>query len=171
VISIGDTPAQNALNAATAAFNEAMGRATNVCTIIAAGDLTLNPPAVCGGAANGIFKPGLYWSGSSLVIPSGGTITLDAQNNPNAVFIFQSASTINSIGGSTHVNLINMANANNVFWIAGSSATIGGITSDFSGTVITATAVTVNTGTQLDGRVFGRGAAVTVQSGAHITVP
>jgi len=132
----------------------------------------VNPPAGCGGAANGIFKPGLYKSGStdSLEIPAADNHAR-CQNNPNAVFIFQAASTINSIGGNTHVILLNQANASNVFWIAGSSSTIGGTTSDFKGTVITAAAVTVNTGTQLDGRVFGRGAAVTVQSGAHITVP
>lgn len=171
LIENGTVPAQDAMTALTAAYNDAIGRSTNLCTIVGAGDMMINPDPVCGGAANGVFTPGLYWSASSMAIPAGGTITLDAQNDANAVFIFQSESTINSIGGNTHVILANQAQAKNVFWVAKSSSTIGGTTSDFAGTVIALVAVTVNTGTQMAGRAFARTAAVTVQDGALITVP
>ena len=164
-------PASDALVALAAAYNDAIGRATSVCTLIDSGILTTNPSLPCGGAANGTFTPGLYWSGTSIAIPAGGTITLDAQNDPTAVFIFQSESTINSIGGNTHVILANLAQAKNVFWVAKSSATIGGTTSDFKGTVFALVAVTVNTGTAMAGRALARGAEVTVQDGALITVP
>lgn len=167
----GTVPASDAMVALAAAYNDAIGRTTSVCTLIGSGILTTNPSVACGGTANGTFAPGLYWSGTSIAIPAGGTITLDAQNDPTAVFIFQSESTINSIGGNTHVLLINQAQAKNVFWVAKSSATIGGTTSDFKGTVIALVAVTVNTGTTMDGRALARGAAVTVQDGATITVP
>ncbi len=106
-----------------------------------------------------------------MAIPAGGTITLDAKNDPDAVFIFQSASTIDTIGGDTHVILANGAQAKNVFWVAGSSATIGGVNSDFAGTILAAMAITVNTGTEMDGRALARGAEVTVQDGALVIVP
>jgi hypothetical protein len=167
----GTVPASDALVALAAAYNDAINRAASVCTLIGSGILTTNPSVACGGTANGTFTPGLYWSGTSIAIPAGGTITLDAQNDPTAVFIFQSESTINSIGGNTHMILANQAQAKNVFWVAKSSATIGGTTSDFSGTVIALIAVTVNTGTTMNGRALARGAEVTVQDGATIIVP
>jgi hypothetical protein len=171
VLENGTVPAADAMTALTAAYNDAVGRTLNQCTLVASGSLAVNPPAACGGAANGTFAPGLYWSGSSIAIPAGGTITLDAQNDPNAVFIFQSESTINSIGGNTKIVLANQAQAKNVFWVAKSSATIGGTTSTFSGTIMALVAVTVNTGTTMTGQAWARGAAVTVQDGAIITVP
>jgi len=171
LIQNGTVPAQDAMTALTAAYNDAIGRATNLCTIVGAGDMSINPAPACGGTANGTFTPGLYWSASSMAIPAGFTITLDAQNDADAVFIFQSESTINSIGGNTHIILANQAQAKNVFWVAKSSSTIGGTTSDFAGTVIALVAVTVNTGTNMLGRAFARTAAVTVQDGALITVP
>lgn len=170
-IDIGNDPAAAAMTALNTVFNEAMGRATNRCTLIDSGILTTNPSVACGGGANGVFKPGLYWSATSMAIPAGGTITLDAQNDPDAVFIFQSESTINSIGGNTHIILANSAQAKNVFWVAGSSATIGGVNSDFAGTVLADIGITVNTGTAMLGRALARGAAVTVQDDARITVP
>ncbi len=171
LLEVGTVPASDAMIALESAYNDAIGRTSNVCTLIGSGILTTNPAAACGGSANGTFVPGLYWSGTSIAIPAGGTITLDAQNDPTAVFIFQSESTINSIGGNTHVILANQAQAKNVFWVAKSSATIGGTTSTFKGTVIALVAVTVNTGTAMTGRALARGAEVTVQDGALITVP
>jgi hypothetical protein len=171
VIESGTVPASDAMLALAGAYNDAIGRSSNVCTLIGSGILTTNPSVACGGTANGTFAPGLYWSSTSIAIPAGGTITLDAQNDPSAVFIFQSESTINSIGGNTHVVLANGALAKNVFWVAKSSATIGGTNSEFAGTVLALVAVTVNTGTQMQGRALARSAEVTVQDGAKITVP
>jgi hypothetical protein len=171
VIESGTVPASDAMLALAGAYSDAMGRSSNVCTLIGSGKLTTNPAVACGGTANGTFAPGLYWSSTSIEIPAGKTITLDAQNDSSAVFIFRSESTINSIGGNTHVVLANGAQAKNVFWVAGSSATIGGTNSDFAGTVLVMAAITVNTGTQMLGRALARGAAVTVQDGAKITVP
>lgn len=170
-MDIGNTAASDAMDDLLAAYNDAINRATNRCTLIDSGVLATNPSATCGGGANGVFAPGLYWSGSSIAIPAGGTITLDAKNDPDAVFIFQSESTINTIGGNTHVILANGAQAKNVFWVAVSSATIGGTNSDFAGTVIAQSAITVSTGTAMLGRALARTAAVTVEDNALITVP
>lgn len=171
LIEIGTTAAEDAMTALESAYNEATNRATNLCTLIDSGVLTTNPSATCGGGADGVFAPGLYWSGTSIAIPAGGTITLDGGNDSNAVFIFQSESTINTIGGDTHMLLINGAQAKNVFWVAQSSATIGGDNSDFSGTVLALVGITVNTGTDMVGRALAKGAEVVVQDQALITVP
>ncbi len=69
-----------------------------------------------------------------------GTVTLDAQGDPNAVFIFQSASTLITASSSV-VSLINGADACNVFWQVGSSATLGTSTT-FVGTVMALTSIT-----------------------------
>lgn len=171
LIAIGNSEAEDAMIALEEAYNEATNRTTNVCTLIDSGILTTNPSATCGGGADGIFAPGLYWSSTSIAIPAGGTITLDGGNDNDAVFIFQSETTINTIGGDTHMILINGAQAKNVFWVAQSSATIGGENSDFSGTILALIKITVNTGTDMIGRALASGAEVVVQDEALITVP
>jgi hypothetical protein len=169
-INVANAPAAAAKVALIAAYDDAVNRATNQCTLVAGGDLSINPPPACGGISDGTFPPGLYWSGTILSIPVNGTITLDAGGDANAVFIFQSESTIGSLANS-HVVLANLADAKNVFWVAKSSATIGGTTSDFAGTVIALEDFTVLTGTAMEGRALARNGSVTVQDGALITVP
>lgn len=171
VIEVASTNAENAKIALVAAYDDAMGRVLSKCTIN--GTLTIDPPPICNGgtgSSNGTFTPGLYWSGTSINIPVNGTITLDANNDPTAVFIFQSESTIDSLANS-HVILINGADAKNVFWVAKSSSTIGGTTSNFAGTVIALSSITVNTGTNMLGRALARNGDITVQASALITVP
>lgn len=91
-----------------------------------------------------------------------GTLTLDGQGNADAVFIFKTASTLIT-AGSSHVNLINGAQACNVFWKVGSSATLG-TNSTFKGNILALTAITLTTGANVEGRVFARNAAVTLDT-------
>jgi hypothetical protein len=95
-------------------------------------------------------------------------VTLDAQGNPNAVFIFQIGSTLTT-ASSAQVLLINSAQAQNVFWQVGSSATLGSGT-DFKGTIMASVSITVNSGTSIQGRVLANTAAVTLD-GNTVTVP
>jgi hypothetical protein len=169
VVESGTANAAAAKAALLAAYNDAIGRTLNLCTL--GSDSLSTSATACGGINNFTYKPGLYRSGTSLTIVPGATIVLDAESNQDAVFIFQSASTIDTIGGATHVSLVNGAQAKNVFWLAESSATIGGTTSDFAGTILALTSITVNTGTTMEGRALARNGAVTVQDGALITVP
>ena len=78
--------------------------------------------------------------------PSGitGTLTLDAQGDPNAVFIFQAASTLITASAST-VTLTGGAQACNVFWQVGSSATLG-TGSTFVGNILALTSITAPPG-------------------------
>ena len=113
------------------------------------------------------FTPGLYKSATSVLL-SAGNVTLDAQGNANAVFIFQVGSTLTTIS-STQVVLAGGAQAKNIFWQIGSSATLG-TNSVFKGTIMALASITMNTGATLDGRALARTAAVTLDTNA-ITAP
>jgi len=99
---------------------------------------------------------------SSTVMLSAGNVTLDAQGNANAVFIFQIGSTLTTLGG-TQVVLAGGAQAKNIFWQVGSSATLG-TTSIFYGTILALQSITLDTGATLHGRALARNAAVTLDT-------
>ncbi len=118
--------------------------------------------AVLPGDLSGLtFAPGLY-KNSSTVKLSAGNVTLDGQGNANAVFIFQIASTLTTLG-STHVVLAGNAQAKNVYWQVGSSATLG-TNSFFKGTIVALQSITLDTGANLQGRALARNGAVTFDS-------
>jgi Ice-binding-like/Bacterial Ig-like domain len=124
--------------------------------------------AVLPGDMSGLtFTPGLYKT-SSTVMLSAGNVTLDAQGNANAVFIFQVGSTLTTLG-STQVILAGGAQAKNVFWQVSSSATLG-TNSIFKGTIMSLQAITLDTGATLTGRALARNAAVTLDSNS-VTAP
>ncbi|MGV9840231.1 ice-binding family protein [Nocardia niigatensis] len=91
-----------------------------------------------------------------------GTVTLDGQGNPNAVFIFQAGTTLITGAGSV-VNLINGATPNNVFWQVGSSATLGANT-NFAGNILAFTSVTVTGGTTANGDILALNGAITLDT-------
>jgi hypothetical protein len=93
-----------------------------------------------------------------------GTLTLDAQGDPDAVFIFQIGSSLTTASASL-VNVINGGNNCNVFWQIGASATLG-TGSTFAGNILALTSITVTTGASVDGRALARTGAVTLDSSA-----
>src|SRR5204863_10034954 len=116
---LGDPTAAQAQGDLAIAYNNAAGRPGGAAASGNLGGLTL--------------MPGLYTSTSSLEITSG-DLTLDAQGDPDAVFIFQMASTLTTTTGR-QVILAGNANAANVYWQVGTSATLG-TGSAFAGTVM-----------------------------------
>src|SRR5207237_3022098 len=122
---------------------------------------------VAGNLGGQTLTTGLYKSTSSLEISSG-DLTLDAQGDANAVFIFQMASTLTTTSGR-QVILSGGARAANVFWQVGSSATLG-TTSVFKGTIMADQSITLTTGATLDGRALARIAAVTLDANV-VTAP
>jgi hypothetical protein len=149
----GDPTAAQASEDATTAYNDAAGRV--LCPVTVAGNL--------GGRT---LAPALYVSTSSLEISSG-DLTLDAQGDEDAVFIFQMASTLTTTTGRQIV-LAGGARASNVFWQVGSSATLG-TTSVFHGTILASQAITMGTGATLNGRLLARIAAVALDSNPIVT--
>jgi hypothetical protein len=127
----------------TTAYNSAAGRTP----------VTVDP--VLGGQT---LVAGVYESPSSQSLT--GTLTLNGQNNTNAVFIFQAGSTLTTASGAV-VRLVNGAQWCNVFWQVGSSATLG-TTTTFVGTVMALTSDTLNTGANVTGRILARNGAVTL---------
>jgi hypothetical protein len=104
--------------------------------------------------------PGVYSVPSSLGIT--GTVNLDGGGNPNAVFVFHIPSTLTTAAASV-VNLINGTKPCNVYWIVGSSATIG-TTTTMKGVIIAQASVTLTTGATLTGNAFALTGAVTMDS-------
>lgn len=103
---------------------------------------------------------GVYCFSSSAQLT--GTVTLDAQGDPDAVFIFQIGSTLTTASGS-NVNLVNGAQACNVVWQVGSSATLGTATT-FRGNILALQSITLNTDATVEGRALARNGAVTMDS-------
>jgi hypothetical protein len=111
------------------------------------------------------FTPGVYVGSSSLIMPTG--ITLDAQGNSNALFIFVAGSTINLASGQT-IALINGAQASNVVFVAGSSFT-SVATATINGNILAVASVTLGGGI-LNGRALANNGAVTIATATTVTV-
>jgi Ice-binding-like len=144
---VADGVALKAKNDLVTAYNDAAGR-TPVTTVA----------TELGGKS---LKAGVYNSTAGTFGVTG-TLTLDAQGNSQAVFIFQTASTLITAPGSS-VALINGASACNVFWKVGSSATLD-TTTKFKGTIMALTSISLKTGATLQGRALARNGAVTMDS-------
>jgi uncharacterized repeat protein (TIGR01451 family) len=148
-IHAADSVALQAQTDLTTAYNNAAARPVSA-TI----------PVELGGTTQ---TPGVYDSAAG-TFGITGTLTLDAQGDPNAVFIFEAASTLITASAS-NILLINGAQAANVFWVVGSSATLGA-NSTFQGNILALTSITVTTGTAINGRALARNGAVTLDSSA-----
>jgi hypothetical protein len=145
-IHAADSAAAQAQAALTAGYVDAAGRAGGT--------------PVAGDLVGRTLTSGVYTSSSSLA--ESGDLTLDAQGNTNAVFIFQIASTLTT-GSGSHIILANGAKACNVFWQVGSSATLG-TNSVFKGNILALTSITITTGVNLEGRALARNGAVTLDT-------
>jgi hypothetical protein len=128
----------------------------------------LPPGVLISELAGQTLLPGTYTAPSSLDLSVGGVLTLNAQGNSAAKFIFQvpSALTINT--GAT-ILLLNGALASNVIFVAGASITIG-TSAVVVGDFVALSSVSLGTGASLAGRAIGLTGAVTLL-GNSITVP
>ncbi|MDO9556690.1 MAG: ice-binding family protein [Coriobacteriia bacterium] len=143
---IADATAIQAKTDLVTAYNDAAGRS-----------VSSTAPVDLGGS---ILTPGVYSSGGVFSIT--GTLTLDAQGDPDAVFIFQSTATLITDSGSA-VELINGARFCRVFWVVPSSATLG-TDSAFVGHIFALTDIHAQTGATVEGQLLARNGEVTLQS-------
>ena len=147
--------------------------------------ISLSPAAIPGGTDPGAgqlggltLAPGVYQAASGSFMITGSDLTLDGQGNANAVWIFQTASTL-TVGGPAaprSIILSNGAQAKNVFWRVGTSATINGAGGGtMVGTILASSAVSFSTVgnvaiVTLNGRAVGLNASVTMTN-TVINVP
>ena len=146
-IHAADAVALQAQNDDTTAYNALAGEACNFN--LTGQDL-----------AGLTLVPGVYCFSSSAQLS--GALTLDAQGDPAAVFIFQIGSTLTT-ASSASVRVINGGQGCNVFWQVGSSATIGTATS-FVGNILALTSITVTTDASIAGRALAQNGAVTMDT-------
>ena len=106
------------------------------------------------------LTPGVYCFSSSAQLT--GTLTLDMQDNPDALFVFRIGSTLTTASGST-VTAINGSLCDKAYWQIGSSATLG-TGSTFAGDLLALTSVTLTTSANTSGRVLARNGAVTLDT-------
>ena len=140
----GDAVALQAQSDLTTAYTDAAGR----------------PVTATHGTLGGLtLVAGVYNAGGA-VLGLTGTLTLDGQNNPDSVWIFQATSSLVTASSSV-VKLINGASSCNVFWQVTSSATLGS-GSTFVGTVMALTSITMARGVTLHGRALARNGTVTL---------
>ncbi len=146
-IHAADAVALQAQRDVTTAYNALAGQACDtVLTGQDLGGLTLTPGVYC------------YAAAAQLT----GTLTLDAQGNPSAVFIFQIGSTLTTASNAT-VRVINGGSPCNIYWKVGSSATLGTATT-FVGNILALTSITLTTGANISGRALARNGAVTLDT-------
>jgi hypothetical protein len=137
--------------------------------LLAYSDATGRPPGTLETDLSGmVLAPGVYTSGSTMTIAVSGVLTLDAQGDANAVWIFQVGSAL-TVNNSAQVLLINGAKASNVFWAIGSSSTLGTSVS-FKGSILAQSSNSLGTLSVVEGRVLCSTGQVTLLSNT-ISVP
>ena len=150
-IHAADAVASQAQSDLTTAYNAAAGTPCGV-------DLTGQDLG-----SVGTLTPGVYCFTSSAGLT--GTLTLNFQGNPNALFLFKIGSTLTTASGSSVVltNTGGTTCPTNLFWQVGSSATLG-TGSSFAGNILALTSITMTTGAALTGRALARNGAVTLDT-------
>ncbi len=153
-IHAADAAALAAQNSVTTAYNDLAGQAcTQVLTGLDLGGMTLTP--------------GVYCFATSAQLT--GTLTLNAQGNASAVFVFKIGSTLTTASGSAVV-MSNGGSPCNVFWQVGSSATLG-TSSTFGGSILALTSITLTTTANATGRLLARNGAVTLDTNNVTVLP
>jgi hypothetical protein len=136
--------------------------------------IAASPAQLPGGINAGAELGGQTLVGGVYVSPSGAyditSVDLTLHGGPNDVWVFQMASTL-TVGVGRKVILTGGAQARNIFWQVGSSATLG-TSSVFEGTVMAYASITMNDSSILDGRALAQNGAVTYNgSGGSLPIP
>lgn len=151
-VHLADAVAQNAQSDLTTAFNYAAGLA--------------NTGSMAADISGLTFTPGVYSNPAAVGLALNSTVTLDALGDADAVFIFQIGSSLTTLAGS-QVVLTNNAQAQNVFWQTGTSASLNG---SFAGTIMALDSITFPSPITLQGRALASTATVAL-NGDTVTAP
>ena len=114
------------------------------------------------------ITPGVYSIGGAGSVA--GTLTLDGQGDSNAVFIIKFKGAFTA-GAATNINLINGADAANVYWIAQGALSVGAA-STIKGTLLAYPgAITLGVNSSIEGRLLSSVGAITIAAGGSATMP
>ena len=147
-----DAYAQAAQGALTTAYNELDGMACDATLSSDLGGQTLQPGVYCSLSSQGLT----------------GEMFLDALGDADASFVIKSATTLTT--ATAQVTLLNGAHARNVYWLVGSSATLG-TGSAMKGNIVALTSITLVDNATLLGRALARNGAVSLGNSNVITLP
>ncbi|MEI7504350.1 MAG: Ig-like domain-containing protein [Paludibacter sp.] len=136
--------------------------------LFAEGSTAKAPITVSGNQGGKTLTPGIYKSTSTLSV-DGSDLTLDAQGDLNAYWVFQIASSFTTTTGG-NIKLTGGAQAKNIFWQTGSSATIGTYTT-FYGSILALQSITLDSYAVVTGRMLARNGAVVLTSTNTINKP
>jgi hypothetical protein len=142
-----DAVALQAQNDLTNAYNVAAGQPVSPSNDLSGTDL-----------GNRLLKAGAYRFTSSAQLT--GPLTLDAEGDPNAQFVFEITSALTTAPGSSVV-LVNGANPCNVYWQVGSSATLD-TTTAFQGNLMALSSISLNNAATVIGRLLARNGQVSL---------
>jgi hypothetical protein len=145
-----------ATHANDAVANQAQADLATAYDVAAAEPLTANLSGT--NLGNRTLTAGAYRYTSDAQLT--GALTLDAQGDPNAQFVFQIASALTTASASSVV-LINGASPCNVFWQVGTSATLGSTTA-FQGNLMALASISLNNAATVVGRVLARNGQVSL---------
>ena len=151
-LHLADAPATQAQLDLTAAFDSLVALPCGSAIAADLGGQTLTPGVYCAPTSVGLT----------------GTVIIDALGDPNAHFVIKSTTTLTT--ATAQVTLLNGARARNIYWLVGSSATLG-TGSALKGQLIALTSITLNDNATILGRALARKGAVTLGTGNAITLP
>ena len=153
----GHTVVMDALNDFTTAFDEGKNRAHDILLSAAAYELGGNT------LTSGVYKIG---AAATLASP----VTLDAEGDPDAVFIIQIAGALGTTASVGNVVLANDAQSRNIFWIVEGAVSMGAST-HMEGTILGGAAITFGASTTISGRVLAGSTAGTIVLATEISSP
>jgi hypothetical protein len=153
-LHLGDATALAEQNALTAAYNTLFGKTCPAANNFGTVDY-----------ASKTLPAGVYCSPSTINVT--GTLTLDGGGDPNAIFVFQAGS---ALIGAANIVLIRNAQAKNVYWVVGSSATLNA--SAWQGNIVALTSISLNVNSTMLGRALARNGSVSLDASHNvITLP
>lgn len=143
VLNDNDLLAQGALASAATAYGNALAETPMISHVLVPSETLI---------------PGAYAIGTGALLS--GTLTLNGNGDPNAVFVFTAASSLTTASSSS-VILTNKTQACNVFWQVTSSASLG-TNSTFVGHLVALSSITATTGATINGSLIARTGTVTL---------
>jgi hypothetical protein len=148
--------------------NDAYAQSAHASLVTAFGQLVAMPCGPVAAALGGLtLQPGVYCTAAAAGLT--GEVFLDALGDPNASFVIRVGAAFTTAAAS-RVTLLNQAQAKNVYWVIGSSTTLGA-NSFMKGNMIAATTITFGAEVDLVGRALARDGAVTLGTSDLVNLP